>query len=144
MSDAIKLLETDHRQVEDLFAKVNSTSGAAKAQVVSKICRELTVHAEVEEQIMYPAMREAGLADIVSEAELAHRKVKDLVARLEGMDGASHDVDSLVSELKRDVVHHVQEEEGTAFPSFRDAVDPSELEVLGNQLEEAKERAGAS
>jgi hemerythrin superfamily protein len=144
VSDAIKLLETDHRQVEDLFAKADSTSGAAKAQVVGKICRELTVHAEVEEQIVYPAMREAGLDDIVSEAELEHRKVKDLVARLEGMDATSDEVDSLISELKGDVVHHVQEEERTAFPRFRDAVDPGELEVLGSQLEEAKERAGAS
>src|SRR2546423_705832 len=69
MPDVIKLLEQDHREVEDLFAKAESTSGAAKQDVVTKICTELTIHAEVEESIVYPAMRESGLADLVAEAE---------------------------------------------------------------------------
>ena len=58
-----------------------STSGAAKQQVVTKICTELTIHAEVEETHVYPAMESAGLADLVSEAEQEHQKVKDAYAR---------------------------------------------------------------
>src|SRR5438067_1474237 len=77
MPDVIKLLEQDHREVEDLFSKAESTSGAAKQQVVSKLASELTLHAEVEESIVYPAMREAGLNDLVDEAEEEHQKVKD-------------------------------------------------------------------
>jgi hemerythrin superfamily protein len=84
VADAIKLLETDHREVEELFAKAESTSGAAKAQVVAKICDELTVHADVEERVVYPAMREAGLDDLVTEAEQEHGQVKELLAKLEG------------------------------------------------------------
>lgn len=139
MPDVIKLLETDHREVEDLFAKAESTTGAAKQQVVTKIASELTLHAEVEEQIVYPAMRAAGLEDIVQEAEQEHSKVKELIARLETMDATTDEVDSVLAELKADVQHHVEEEESEGFPTFREAVDQSELETLATQVEEAKQ-----
>ena len=138
MPDVIKLLETDHREVEDLFVKAESTEGAAKQQVVSKIASELTLHAEVEEQIVYPAMREAGLADIVEEAEQEHGKVKRLVTQLESMDAATDDVDSVLAELKADVQHHVEEEESEGFPKFRDAVDQATLQDLATQVQDAK------
>jgi iron-sulfur cluster repair protein YtfE (RIC family) len=137
--DVIKLLETDHREVEDLFAKAESTSGAAKQQVVTKIASELTLHAEVEEQIVYPAMRDAGLGDIVEEAEQEHSKVKQLVAQLETMDATTDDVDSVLAELKADVEHHVEEEETEGFPKFRDAVDQATLQDLATKVEQAKQ-----
>jgi iron-sulfur cluster repair protein YtfE (RIC family) len=139
--DVIKLLETDHREVEELFAKAESTSGAAKQQVVTKIASELTLHAEVEEQIVYPAMREAGLNDLVDEAEQEHSKVKELVAQLEAMDGATDEVDSVLADLKADVQHNVEEEESEAFPKFRDAVDQATLQDLAARVEEAKQAA---
>jgi iron-sulfur cluster repair protein YtfE (RIC family) len=138
MPDVIKLLETDHREVEDLFAKAETTTGAAKGQVVSKIASELTLHAEVEEQIVYPAMRQAGLNDLVDEAEQEHSKLKDLVSRLETMDGASDEVDSVLAELKADVQHHVEEEESEGFPKFREAVDQAQLQDLAIRVQEAK------
>jgi iron-sulfur cluster repair protein YtfE (RIC family) len=141
MPDVIKLLEADHREVEDLFSKAESTSGAAKQQVVSKIASELTLHADVEEQIVYPAMREAGLNDIVDEAEQEHSKVKELVAQLESMDGSTDEVDAVLEELKGDVQHHVEEEESEGFPRFRDAVDQAQLDQLGSRVEEAKQAA---
>jgi iron-sulfur cluster repair protein YtfE (RIC family) len=139
--DVIKLLETDHREVEDLFAKAESTSGAAKQQVVTKIASELTLHAEVEEQIVYPVMREAGLNDIVDEAEQEHSKVKELVAQLEAMDATTDDVDSVLADLKADVQHHVEEEESEGLPKFRDAVDQATLQDLATKVEEAKQAA---
>jgi iron-sulfur cluster repair protein YtfE (RIC family) len=138
MPDVIKLLETDHREVEDLFAKAETTTGAAKQQVVSKIASELTLHAGVEEQIVYPAMRQAGLNDIVDEAEQEHGKVKELVARLETMDATTDEVDAVLAELKADVQHHVEEEETEGFPKFREAVDQAELQALATRVEEAK------
>lgn len=141
MPDVIKLLETDHREVEDLFAKAETTTGAAKQQVVSKIASELTLHAEVEEQIVYPAMRQAGLDDLVDEAEQEHSKVKELVSRLEAMDGASDDVEGVLAELKADVQHHVEEEESEGFPKFRDAVDQAELQELATRVQQAKDAA---
>jgi iron-sulfur cluster repair protein YtfE (RIC family) len=139
--DVIKLLETDHREVEDLFAKAESTSGAAKQQVVTKLASELTLHAEVEEQIVYPAMRAAGLDDLVAEAEREHGKVKELVAQLESMDATTDEVDAVLAELKADVQHHVEEEESEAFPKFRKAADAAELDALGVRVEEAKQAA---
>lgn len=141
MPDVIKLLETDHREVEDLFAKAETTTGAAKQQVVSKIASELTLHAEIEEQIVYPAMRQAGLDDLVDEAEQEHSKVKELVSRLEAMDGASDDVEGVLAELKADVQHHVEEEESEGFPKFRDAVDQAELQELATRVQQAKDAA---
>ena len=143
MPDVIKLLEQDHRQVEDLFGKSESTSGAAKQQVVTKIASELTIHAEVEEQIVYPAMRQAGLGDLVDEAEAEHQKVKDLVAKLETMDGSTDDVDPIIQQLKADVEHHVQEEESESFPKFGAAVDQQTLQQLADQVREMKESQGA-
>ncbi|MEY2448143.1 MAG: hypothetical protein QOH79_1619 [Acidimicrobiaceae bacterium] len=141
MPDVIKLLETDHREVEDLFAKAESTSGAAKQQVVTKIASELTLHAEVEEQIVYPAMREAGLNEIVDEAEQEHSKVKQLIAQLEAMDATTDEVDAVLDELKADVQHHVEEEESEGFPKFREAVDQAELQALATRVQEAKQAA---
>jgi iron-sulfur cluster repair protein YtfE (RIC family) len=143
MPDVITLLETDHRAVEDLFAKAASSSGAAKQQVVSKIASELKIHTEVEEQIVYPAMRDAGLDDLIDEAESEHQKVKDLVAQLERMDGTTAEVDPVVEQIKAGVQHHVQEEESEVFPKFRSSVDASELETLGTQVEELKTKLSA-
>jgi iron-sulfur cluster repair protein YtfE (RIC family) len=139
--DVIELLETDHREVENLFAKAESTTGAAKQQVVTKIASELTLHAEVEERIVYPAMRDAGLNGLVDEAEQEHSKVKELVAQLEAMDSTTDDVDSVLAELKADVQHHVEEEESEGFPKFRDSVNPTTLQDLATKVEDAKRAA---
>ena len=139
MPDVINLLETDHREVEDLFAKAESTTGAAKQQVVTKIASELTLHAQVEEEIVYPAMRDAGLDDLVGEAEREHGKVKQLVAQLETLDGSTDEADPILAELKADVQHHVEEEESEGFPKFRAAVDQAQLDALGAQVQEAKQ-----
>jgi iron-sulfur cluster repair protein YtfE (RIC family) len=139
MPDVIKLLEQDHREVEDLFAKAETTSGAAKQQVVTKIASELTIHTQAEEQIVYPAMRQAGLGDLVDEAITEHQKVKDVVARLETMDGSTSEVDPALQQLKADVQHHVEEEESESFPKFREAVDQQTLQTLADQVREMKE-----
>ena len=139
MPDVIKLLEEDHREVEALFAKAETTNGAAKQQVVTKIATELTIHAEVEEEIVYPAMRDAGLGELVDEAEGEHQTVKDLVARLEAMDASTGEVDPILEQLKADVQHHVQEEESEGFPQLRSKVDQGTLQTLADRVRDAKE-----
>jgi len=139
MPDVIKLLETDRREVEDLFAKAETISGAARQQVVAKLVAELTLHTQVEEQIVYPAMRQAGLNDLVDEAEREHDKVKKLVAQLDSMDAATDEVEGVLAQLKADVQHHVEEEESEAFPRFRDSVDQAELQTLATRVTQAKE-----
>ena len=139
MPDVIQLLETDHREVDDLFAKAEENTGAAKQQVVTKLIQELTIHAEAEEQIVYPAMKAAGLDDLVKEAESEHQEAKQLIAKLETMDLTTADVDEVLAQLKAGVQHHVQEEESEALPRFRSASDQGTLDKLGTQLEEFKQ-----
>jgi hemerythrin superfamily protein len=141
--DAIEVLEADHREVEELFTRAEGTVGAARAEVVRKICAALTLHTEAEEQVLYPAMREAGLDDLVDEAEEEHATVKDLVAALVGMDEASAAVDSVLGDLKANVEHHVHGEESEAFPRFCEAVDQTTLDELGGQLEQTKKESRA-
>ena len=95
----------------------------------------------MEEDFVYPAMRDAGLGDLVQEAEEEHQKVKDLVAQLESMDGSTAAVGPVLGELKSNVEHHVQEEESEAFPKFRSAVDESMLQTLADRVEAAKKKA---
>jgi hypothetical protein len=111
--------------------------------VVAKIAHELTVHAELEETIVYPSVRQAALGDLIEEAEQEHQKVKDLVAQLEAADRASCEVDDILADLKANVSHHVGEEVSETFPEFRQAVDQSSLEALG-QLVEAPRRQPAA
>jgi len=143
MPDVIKLLESDHREVEELFAKAESTNGAAKQQVVTRLATELTIHAEAEETLVYPAMRAAGLDELVDEAESEHQQVKELVARLETMDATGDEVDPVLAELKADVSHHVEEEESEGFPKFRSATDQDTLQSLATQVQEFKQAQSA-
>jgi len=140
MTDAIEMLEADHREVEGLFAALEDLSGVERQQTVNKLAKSLSIHAQIEEEVMYPAMKDAGLDDEVKAATEEHQKVKDLVAQLEEVDPSS-DVDALMAELEADVTHHVEEEESEVFPKFRDAVDQVKLDELGVALVEAKESA---
>lgn len=138
MPNVISLLETDHREVEELFAKAESTAGAAKQQVLTKLASELTLHSEAEEKIVYPAMRQAGLAELVDESEKEHQKVKELVTQLQAAEPAGPETDRILAELKADVQHHIEEEESVALPKFRSATDETTLDTLGTKVEEFK------
>ena len=126
-SDAIELLSVDRRNVEELFEEYESTKDEAgdddKEQKVAAICLALTVHASVEEEIFYPAAREAlGGEDIhvLDEAEVKHASIKDLIAQLSEMNASEPLYDAKVKVLSEYVKHHVQEEEGEMFPALRD------------------------
>jgi hemerythrin superfamily protein len=133
--DAIAILRDDHRQVAALFAQVGRLrrDGARKASLVGRICRELTVHAKVEEEIFYPAARTVlrQQAD-VDEADVEHATVKALVAELERARPGDDHYDAKVKVLGEYVRHHVEEEQGTLFPKLRRT--PLDLAVLGERI----------
>jgi hemerythrin superfamily protein len=123
--DAIKLLKADHKEVSDLIGKYENgrLSKDRKMAVAKQICLALTVHAQIEEEIFYPAAREASIRDgedLLDEAEVEHGSIKDLVAAIEG---SSPDQDELyearVKVLGEYVKHHVKEEETELFPKAR-------------------------
>ena len=111
--DAITLLKDDHRTVEGLFQRYeNGLDGEEKQQVVHEIIRELAVHAAIEEQVLYPAVRQAFPRgeDLAEEGIDEHQEVKETLAELDGMDPSDPGFDQRVLSLIRDVRHHVEEE----------------------------------
>jgi hemerythrin superfamily protein len=139
--DAIELLEADHREVDQLFAQIESGQGD-KDEVVRKIVKELSVHAAIEEQILYPAMRRAlddGDAK-VDEAIQEHQEMKEALADIERL-GSSPAREAKLQKLMADVRHHVQEEEDELFPEMRSAVGEDELKKMGAAMAAAKKMA---
>ena len=115
--DAIALLRADHKEVSDLFADYEKTSSNAKKKaLVAKICSELSVHTQIEEEIFYPAITTA-LKDklLVPEATIEHGGIKDLIAQLEGAEPDGEMYDAKVKVLSEYVEHHVKEEQTGMF-----------------------------
>ncbi len=123
--DAITLLTEDHKKVKELFAdfaKLAKGDGSdkAKAEVVQQICRELTIHAQVEEDIFYPAVRAAIKDDdLMDEADVEHAGAKNLIAQLEAMTPGQDHYDATVTVLGESIDHHVKEEEEKMFPKAK-------------------------
>jgi hemerythrin superfamily protein len=145
--DAVSLLIDDHKKVKKLFkeyeklAKQEDTEG--KVEVAMQICEELTVHAQIEEEIFYPAARDAiGDDDMLNEAEVEHATAKDLIAQIQEMSGDDEMYDAKVKVLSEYINHHVEEEEGEMFPKAKKA--KMDLEALGVQLLERKEELTAA
>ena len=138
-NDAISLLKADHRKVEELFEKYESAR-SKKADIARKICMELTIHTMIEEEIFYPACREAGIeSDMMDEANVEHDGAKTLIAELEAGSPEDEFYDAKVKVLSEEIKHHVKEEEqrGGMFGSAREA--DLDLEALGEQMATRKE-----
>jgi len=138
--DAIELLKNDHQEVTKLFQRYSGSKNERGAKaIVEKVCKELDVHALIEEEIFYPAIREADeqLAQQVQEALREHARVKEQVAVLQGA-GAEDDVDGMMTTLQQDVEHHVTEEEGEMFPRVAEVIDERRRTELGRRLQARK------
>src|SRR6185312_1724869 len=137
--DAIALLKADHRKVEELFEKYENARGR-KAEIAKKICMELTVHTMIEEEIFYPACREAGVeSDMMDEANVEHDGAKVLIAELENGSPEDEYYDAKVKVLSEEIKHHVKEEEkrGGVFTEARKA--DLDLEALGEPMAARKQ-----
>lgn len=136
MPDAIEMLEVDHRKVESLFERYKSSPDP---KVVEQICNELTIHALVEEQVIYPLLDQLpGGAEMKHEAQQEHQQVKEAIAQIEG---AGYDPDQaapVLQQLIEDVNHHVEEEESEILPKMREALGEERLIETGQQLAQAK------
>ena len=140
--DAIKLRKADHEEVAALFAqyeKQKKKNGGQKSDLIEKICTALTVHAQIEEEIFYPAARdaldEAG-DELLDEAEVEHSSIKSLIEQLETMVPTDELCDAKVKVLSEYVKHHVKEEEGELFPKVKKT--NLDLDALGSELAERK------
>jgi hemerythrin superfamily protein len=137
-TDAIELLKADHKEVKAMFKefetlKKNDAGDEAKAELVQRICTALTIHATIEEEIFYPAVREAiDDMDLMDEADVEHAGAKELIAQLENAQPGDDHYDAKVTVLGEMIDHHVKEEEGEMFPKAKKAID---FGVVGAALE---------
>jgi hemerythrin superfamily protein len=141
--DAIELLKRDHHEVEKLFQRFSSGgNGRGRAKVVERICQELEVHAQIEEEIFYPSVRETGdeeLGGQVEEALQEHARAKQQIQALRGMSPDDEgQLEATVSALQQDVEHHVAEEEGEMFPRVAEVMERDQRAQIGEQLAERK------
>ena len=119
----IALLKRDHREVEEMFDDFEELDGsAAKGKLARKICLALKVHAQIEEEIFYPAARKAtGDDKLLDEALVEHAGAKHLIAEIEKMKPGDNLFDAKVTVLGEQVKHHVKEEEDELFPEIEDS-----------------------
>jgi hemerythrin superfamily protein len=145
-ADACSLLDADHRNVKKLFKEfeplVDSKAKSApskRRELANQICRELTVHAQIEEEIFYPALREATKADdMLDEAEVEHASAKDLIAQIEVGDENDPKWCAKVIVLGEYIDHHVKEERNEIFVKAR-AARKLDLVTMRDQLQARKE-----
>lgn len=136
--DAITLLKNDHREVEKLFKELEK--GKNREQLFKELKNALDVHAEIEEKLFYPAVRDAKQThDIVIESFEEHKQVKMVLMDLEKADKNTEHWLAGVKVLMEDVQHHVGEEENDMFPKVKDKIlSREQLEDLGTRMEEMK------
>jgi hemerythrin superfamily protein len=144
--DAITLLKNDHKTVERLFKrfeKATKSGGESREAIVAEIIKELSVHAAIEEQVFYPAVRSEveDAEDTVLESLEEHHVVKWTLAELEGMTESDERFTAKVTVLMESVRHHVEEEESEMFPEVRDSIGRKRLAEIGAKLEKAKQTA---
>ncbi|MET0281976.1 MAG: hemerythrin domain-containing protein [Steroidobacteraceae bacterium] len=134
--DAIALLKADHREVAGWFEEFENTESAAKKlKLATQICGALTVHAQIEEEIFYPAFIEAtGDEDMHHEAVVEHDGAKKLIAQIEASTPADDYYDAKVKVLSEMIKHHVKEEEqpGGMFAEARKS--DMDLKALGHDM----------
>ena len=136
--EATALLRADHKVVSGLFAEYEKArSPVKKQQLVSQICTELTVHAQVEEEIFYPAVK-AALKDkeLIPEATVEHSTLKELIAQVEGVEPDGEMFDAKIKVLSEYVKHHVKEEHNEIFPKAK--ASRLDMVELGARLAERK------
>jgi hemerythrin-like domain-containing protein len=132
--DAIALLRADHKTVKDLFEQFEKTRKDERKQALAEqICNELTVHAQIEEEIFYPAARDAiREEDLVDEATVEHQSAKDLIAQIRGGSASDELWEAKVKVLGEYIDHHVKEEQNEMFPQVKKT--KLDLKALGEQL----------
>ena len=133
-NNAVSLLEADHQVVSVLFKKYEkATDKSDKKELVSKICKELTIHAQVEEEIFYPQFKQAlNDTELIPEATVEHSTLKDLIAQVEGKEPDGEMFDAKIKVMSEYVKHHVKEEESEMFPKAKKS--KMDLEKIGMQI----------
>ena len=134
--NAIKLLTTQHREVEALFKKYKgSDDNSEKLDIFTELADKLAAHSTIEEKIFYPAVYVGKLEDLLREAVEEHLAAKRLIADLLKLSPSNEEFDAKVKVLQEQIDHHVEEEEEKLFPKVQKTLKAPELEELGREME---------
>ena len=145
-TDAIVLLKEDHKKIRKLFKEFQQAGEGAKARkgkIVEQIIEELTVHTYLENEVMYPAVRNAlpDLEEDVLESYEEHHVADVLVMELSAMSPDDERFDAKTTVLIESVTHHIEEEEQDWFPKVREGLGRKQLQELGARMVELREKA---
>ena len=143
--DAVALLKEDHRTVEELFAQFEKASGEGRKQkLATEICTELSIHAQIEEEIFYPACEGKVEEELLKEAYVEHDGAKVLIAEIIAGEPSDEFYDAKVKVLQEQIEHHVQEEEKRLEGLFSQARSAGlDMDALGEELAARKEQLKA-
>jgi len=142
--NAFQLLKEDHQKVSGIFQQLEPTTERAektRTELFARLSQELDIHAQVEETVFYPAIKQAAeTREIVLEGFEEHHVIKILLKELEATPVDTEQWTAKLKVLKENVEHHVEEEEGEMFQKARQVLSEEEINQLGAQMEEEKKR----
>ena len=146
--DVIEVLEQDHREVEQMFAELESLRGASTAEaqsrrkvVTEQVTIELVRHSVAEEVLLYPEVEDKVSAEEAEHARQEHAEAEETLARLEKLDADDPAFDDELAALMAEIRHHIADEEGQMFAHMRQVIDAEELRKLGSRVEAFKKVA---
>jgi Hemerythrin HHE cation binding domain len=146
--DVIEVLEHDHREVEQMFAELESLRGAAteeakarRKEVTEEVTIELVRHSVAEEVLVYPEVDKKVSAEEVEHAREEHAEAEKTLQRLEKLDADDPAFDDELATLMAEIRHHIEDEEGEMFAHMRQVIDTEELRKLGARVEAFKKVA---
>lgn len=148
-NDPVQIIKKDHKTVEGLFKEYEGLGDGAvatKRKVVDQIIEELTIHAEMEEQLCYPTFKEVFDKEddkMVEEAYVEHAGAKKLLSDLISLQPEQPEFDASVKVLMEQIRHHVEEEETELLPTVEKEAPEEALEAMGNEMIAFKESKGA-
>jgi iron-sulfur cluster repair protein YtfE (RIC family) len=117
--DVTKLLEADHRKVEELFEQIDAAEGEERTPLIDELSSALKAHMELEEQVFYPAMEPVTGAESVEEGEKEHELARKSLAEMLALAPDEPGFGAAMEAVKAGIEHHVEEEEGEIFPQLR-------------------------
>jgi hemerythrin superfamily protein len=133
--NAVDMLESQHREVEDLFAKLEKADrGERKQKLLTQIADKLAVHASIEEEAFYPAVKAKRTEDILLESLEEHLGIKRVLSDLIDLDASDETFDAKAKVLQEQVEHHVGEEEDDLFPKVKKIFDEETLVAIAQQM----------
>src|SRR3954467_3732011 len=146
--DVIEVLEHDHREVEEMFAELESLRGASTEEdrerrktVTEQVTIELVRHSVAEEVLVYPEVEKKVSAEEVEHAREEHAEAEKTLKRLERLDADDPSFDDELAELMKEIRHHIEDEEGEMFAHMREVIHEDELTDLGKKVEAFKKVA---